>query len=176
MKIGEKAASSYSVTCKRKSVIWKYMGRSCQNQVWAITFDWSAQATLNIPHLHFERSLQRYSTYQIILLMCHVTWKVVKWSISDKDFQNLSKCSSGMFISGRCSTPVKSYGRNLIQATSPNVFCLVKELGTKGYGKERFLSLAHFLTFVYLSKCNIKLPGYFGNSKKSFLWTGLMLT
>ena len=52
--------------------------------------------------------------------------------------QNLSKCSSGMFISGRCSTPVKSYGRNLIQATSPNVFCLVKELGTKGTCQKRF--------------------------------------
>ena len=84
--------------------------------------------------------------------------------------QNLSKCSSGMFISGRCSTPVKSYGRNLIQATSPNVFCLVKELGTKGYGKERFLSLAHFLTFVYLSKCNTKMSVDIGNCKNKDSW------
>ena len=41
--------------------------------------------------------------------------------------------------------------------------------------KERFLSKTPFLTFVYISKCNINLPGYFGNSKKRFLWTGLMV-
>ena len=41
--------------------------------------------------------------------------------------------------------------------------------------KERYLSKTPFLTFVYLSKCNINLPGYFGNSKKRFLWTGLLL-
>ena len=39
--------------------------------------------------------------------------------------------------------------------------------------KERYLSKTPFLTFVYISKCNINLPGYFGNSKKRFLWTGL---
>ena len=33
-----------------------------------------------------------------------------------------------------------------------------------------------FLTFVHLSKCNIKLSGIFGNSKRSFLWTGLLHT
>jgi len=42
--------------------------------------------------------------------------------------------------------------------------------------KERYLSKTPFLTFVYISKCNINLPGYFGNSKKRFLWTGLMCT
>ena len=40
--------------------------------------------------------------------------------------------------------------------------------------KERYLSKTPFLTFVYISKCNINLPGYFGNSKKMFLWTGLL--
>ena len=40
--------------------------------------------------------------------------------------------------------------------------------------KERYLSKTPFLTFVYISKCNINLPCYFGNSKKRFLWTGLM--
>ena len=40
--------------------------------------------------------------------------------------------------------------------------------------KEQYLSKTPCLTFVYLSKCNIKLPGYFGNSKKRFLWTSLM--
>ena len=34
--------------------------------------------------------------------------------------------------------------------------------------KERYLSKTHFLTFVYLSKCIINLPCYFGNSKKRF--------
>ena len=38
--------------------------------------------------------------------------------------------------------------------------------------KEWYLSKTPFLTFVYISKCNINLPGYFGNSKKRFLWTG----
>ena len=42
--------------------------------------------------------------------------------------------------------------------------------------KERYLSKMPFLTFVYISKCNINLLGYFGNSKKRFLWTGLMNT
>ena len=42
--------------------------------------------------------------------------------------------------------------------------------------KERYLSKTPFLTFVYISKCNINLPGYFGNSKKRFLWTGLIST
>ena len=40
--------------------------------------------------------------------------------------------------------------------------------------KERYLSKTPFLTFVYLSKCNIYLPGCFRNSKKRFLWTGLV--
>ena len=40
--------------------------------------------------------------------------------------------------------------------------------------KERYLSKTPFLTFVYLSKCNTKLPSIFGNSKKRFLWTGLL--
>ena len=42
--------------------------------------------------------------------------------------------------------------------------------------KEQYLSKTPFLTFVYISKCNINLPGYFGNSKKKFLWTGLVCT
>ena len=40
--------------------------------------------------------------------------------------------------------------------------------------KERYLSKTPNVTFVYISKCNINLPGYFGNSKKRFLWTGLV--
>ena len=32
--------------------------------------------------------------------------------------------------------------------------------------KERYLSKTCNVTFVYLSKCNIKQPGIFGNSKK----------
>ena len=42
--------------------------------------------------------------------------------------------------------------------------------------KEQHLSKTPFLTLVYISKCNINLPGYFGNSKKRFLWTGLVYT
>ena len=42
--------------------------------------------------------------------------------------------------------------------------------------KERYLSKTPNVTFVYLSKCNIKLPCFFGNSKKRFLWTGLVGT
>ena len=42
--------------------------------------------------------------------------------------------------------------------------------------KERYLSKTPFLTFVYISKCNINMTCYFGNSKKRFLWTGLILT
>ena len=48
--------------------------------------------------------------------------------------------------------------------------------GSQNLMKERYLSKTPFLTFVYLSKCNIKLPGYFGNSKKRFLWIGLIHT
>ena len=40
--------------------------------------------------------------------------------------------------------------------------------------KERYLSKTPFLTFVYISKCDINLPCYFGNSQKRFLWTGLV--
>ena len=46
--------------------------------------------------------------------------------------------------------------------------------GSQNLMKERYLSETPFLLFVYLSKCNIKLSGYFGNSKKRFLWTGLV--
>ena len=42
--------------------------------------------------------------------------------------------------------------------------------------KERYLSKTTNVTFVYLSKCNVKLPGIFGNPKKRFLWTGLLYT
>ena len=39
------------------------MGRSCPNQVWAITFDWSALATeTSISEQHFESSFQGYPT------------------------------------------------------------------------------------------------------------------
>ena len=41
--------------------------------------------------------------------------------------------------------------------------------GSQNIMKERYLSKTPFLTFVYLSKCNTKLPGIFGNSKKMFL-------
>ena len=42
--------------------------------------------------------------------------------------------------------------------------------------KERYLSKTSNIIFVYLSKCNINLCGIFGNSKKKFLWTGLIYT
>ena len=38
--------------------------------------------------------------------------------------------------------------------------------GSQNLMKERYLSKTPNVTFVYLSKCNIKLPGIFGNSKK----------
>ena len=41
--------------------------------------------------------------------------------------------------------------------------------------KEWYLSKTPFLTFVYLSKCDTKLRGIFGNAKKSFSLTGLMI-
>ena len=41
--------------------------------------------------------------------------------------------------------------------------------------KERNLSKTLCMTFVYLSKCNINLPYIFGNSKKRFLWAGLLV-
>ena len=40
--------------------------------------------------------------------------------------------------------------------------------------KEQYLSKTPFLTFVYLSKCNINLPCIIENYKKRFLLTGLM--
>ena len=42
--------------------------------------------------------------------------------------------------------------------------------------KERYLSETPNVTFLYLSKCNIKLPCFFGNSKKRFLWSGILYT
>ena len=41
--------------------------------------------------------------------------------------------------------------------------------------KEQYLSKTPNVTFVYLSKCNIKLFCFFGNSKNRFSWTGLLL-
>merc|ERR1712218_757306 len=38
--------------------------------------------------------------------------------------------------------------------------------GSQNLMKGRYLSKTPFLTFVYISKCNINLPGYFRNSKK----------
>ena len=46
---------------------------------------------------------------------------------------------------------------------------LCKIGGSQNLMKERYLNKTHFLTFVYLSKYNINLPSYFGNSKKRFL-------
>ena len=45
--------------------------------------------------------------------------------------------------------------------------------GSQNLMKERYLSKTPNITFVYLSKCNIKLPVFFGNPKIRFLWTGL---
>ena len=50
-----------------------------------------------------------------------------------------------------------------------------KKGGWQNSGKERYLSKTPFLTFVYLSKCDTKLRGIFGNAKKSFSLTGLMI-
>ena len=44
------------------------------------------------------------------------------------------------------------------------------KIGAQNLMKERYLSKTPNAT----SKCNIKLPGIFGNSKKRFLWTGLL--
>ena len=40
--------------------------------------------------------------------------------------------------------------------------------GSQNLMKERYLSKTPNVTFVYLSTCNTKLPGFFGNSKKCF--------
>ena len=50
----------------------EYMGWSCPNQVWAITFDWSALATeTSISEQHFESSFQGYPNCQVVV-MCQV--------------------------------------------------------------------------------------------------------
>ena len=45
--------------------------------------------------------------------------------------------------------------------------------GSQNLRNEPYLSKTPCLTFVHLSKCNIKLPVIFWNSKKMFLWSGL---
>ena len=60
--------------------------------------------------------------------------------------------------------------------TKPGNFALCilpcKRGGSQKLRKERYLNKAPLLTFVHLSKCNIKLPGILGNSK--ILWSGLV--
>ena len=74
-----------------------------------------------------------------------------KWGIPEKGYQNaVQKCSSQK--SGQ------------------------KIGGSQNLMKEQYLSKTPNVKFVYLSQCNIKLPVLFGNSKKRFLWTGLMTT
>ena len=58
---------------------------------------------------------------------------------------------------------------------APSCILPCKIGGSQNLMKERYLSKKPFLTFVYISKCNKKMPCFFGNSKKMFLWTGPMI-
>ena len=83
----------------------EYMGQSCPNQVWAITFDWSALATWNkhfwtafwklfsgIPHLP---GLGEFSGAR-----CSVSGDMKGGQVG-YPWKGLSKCSLEMLISGR---------------------------------------------------------------------------
>ena len=76
----------------------EYMGQSCPNQVWAITFDWGALATWN---KHFWTAFWRLFSGiphlpglgDVPGALCQVTWKVGKWGIPEMGYQNaVQKC------------------------------------------------------------------------------------
>ena len=46
------------------------------------------------------------------------------------------------------------------------MYSALKISGSQNLMKELYLSKTPNVTFVYLSKCYIKLPGFFGNSQK----------
>ena len=95
----------------------EYMGQSCPNQVWAITFDWSALATWNkhfwtafwklfsgIPHLpglgDVPGARCRHLAPEFSGARCSVSGDM-KCGKVGYPWKGLSKCSSEMLISGR---------------------------------------------------------------------------
>ena len=99
--------------------------------------------------------------------------KLGKWSIPEKSFQNaVQKCLFQVASALQSKVMAQTWlGHNFAPCILP---CKIG--GSQNLMKERYLSKTPFLTFVYISKCDINLPGYFGNSKKRFLWTGLVYT
>ena len=98
------------------------------------------------------------------------TGNVGKWGIPEKGSRNAIQ---------KCLFRVAS-ALQLIDMAKPNsgnsVPCILscKIGGSQNLMKERYLRKTPNVTFVYLSKCDIKLPSIFGNSKKRFLRTGLV--
>ena len=95
----------------------EYMGRSCPNQVWTITFDWSALATWNkhiwtafwkffsgIPHLpglgDVPGARYRHLAPGFSGASCSVSGDMKGGQVG-YPWKGLSKCSSEMLISGR---------------------------------------------------------------------------
>ena len=158
------------------------MGRSCLCQVVAIYFDWSALATWNkypltafwklfsgIPHLPGLGDVPGAGTwhlnFQVPGALCQVTWKVGKWGIPEKGYQYaVQKCLSQVASALQSKLWPKPDKGNFSSCILP---CKIG--GSQSLMKEWYLSKNPFLTFVYLSKCNTKLPRIFGNSKKNIM-------
>ena len=93
-----------------------------------------------------------------------------KWGSPEKSFQNaVQKCLFQISSALQSKVMAQPDKVNFAPCILP---CSIG--GSQNLKKEPYLSKTPFPTFVYLSKCNTKLPCIFGNPQKMFLWTGLI--
>ena len=161
------------------------MGRICPNQVWALTFNWSALATWNkhswtafwkffsgIPHLpgfgDMPGARCQHLAPEFPGARCFVPGDMIGGQVG-VPWKGLSKCSTGMLISGRLVYTRQNLWPKPDKGNFAPCIPPCKISGWQKSGKERILSKTPFLTFVYLSKY-IKLPVIFGNAKESFFF------
>ena len=91
----------------------EYMGQSCPNQVWAITFDWSALATWN-KHFWtaFWKLFSGISHLPIVFVLQVASWPGDRWHEKNRQVGNLrkehSKCSFLLFLWRRSLTKIWS--------------------------------------------------------------------
>ena len=102
--------------------------------------------------------------FQVPGALCQVTWKVGKWGIPEKGYQNtVQKC----LFQVASALQSKVMAQTWLGQLRPIWPCILP----CNLMKERYLSKTPFLTFVYLSNCNIKLTGNLGKSQKSDLFS-----
>ena len=80
----------------------------------------------------------------------------------------------GIEIRSREHSDLRLYPKSYLLSGLHHVVGLEGDGGVRNQGKGRYLSKTYFIEVDYLCKGNTKSLGYFWNSKKNVIWTGLV--